>query len=235
MAALGVGGRSRWRRRMRLRRSPLLFWLATAALAAVSGMAVARIVGTAEARARDLGGLRSVPVAVRALEVGTVVRAADVEQRRLPIALLPGGVDADIDDPIGSVVAIPVLAGEVVLAAKLAPAGLRGAAALIPAGRRALAVPTGAGLPPLEPGNRVDILVTFDIGSGPAGGDGAAEVAAVEPTFAVATDAVVVDVTDQVVTVAVLTEEAAQVAFALAAASSPSPSPAPNDPARPPR
>jgi hypothetical protein len=59
----------------------------------------------------------------------------------------------------------------------------------------------------LEVGDRVDVLATFDPG---VSGDG-------EPTFAVATGAVVVHVGDDAVTVAVRQAAAPRVAYALAA------------------
>jgi hypothetical protein len=69
-----------------------------------------------------------------------------------------------------------------------------------------VAVPTGSGLP-LEVGDRVDVLATFDAGTTGAG----------EPTFAVARRAVVVHVGEDAVTVAVTTSAAPRVAYALAA------------------
>jgi hypothetical protein len=67
-------------------------------------------------------------------------------------------------------------------------------------------VPTGSGLP-LEVGDRVDVLATFDPG---VAGDGT-------PTFAVATGAVVVHVGRDAATVAVSQAAAPRVAYALAA------------------
>lgn len=189
---------------MRLRRSPLPFWALAVALSLATGVAVARLAGAADARAERLGGLVDVPVAVRVVGAGAVLRAADVEVRSLPRALLPRGRVADA--PAGRVAVVPLVPGEVVLAGKLAPDGLTGVAALVPAGHRALSVPAGDGALPLRPGNRVDVLATFDVA-------GAADAA---PTFPVATAALVVDAGDEAVTVAVTSDEAPRVAFALA-------------------
>ncbi|HET7489336.1 MAG TPA: SAF domain-containing protein [Acidimicrobiales bacterium] len=187
----------------RLRRSVLPFWLLALALALVTGATVARLVGEASARAARLGGLVAVPVAARPVAAGAVLRAADVAERRLPAALLPEGRVAGA--PVGRSAVVPLVPGEVVLASKLAPDGVRGVAALVPRGRRALAVPTGdAGLP-LEPGNHVDVLATFDQ---PDGADA--------PTFPVAAGALVVTAGGDSVTVAVSESEAPRVAFALA-------------------
>ena len=196
---------------MRLRRSPLPFWALAVALSLLTGLAVARLVGQASARAAALGGLVAVPVAARPVDAGTVLRPADVTMRRLPAAAVPRGRPAR--SPAGRVVLVPLATGEVVLAAKVAPDGVRGVAALLPPGRRALAVPVEPGGLALRPGHHVDVLATFDVVDGPAGDDVAAA-----PTFPVATAAVVLDVADEAVTVAVSADEAPRVAFALARA-----------------
>ena len=194
---------------MRLRRSPLPFWALSAALSLATGLAVARLAGEAAARADRLGGLVDVPVATRRIAAGALLRAADVEVRSLPRAVVPSARVAA--DPAGRVAVVPLVPGEVVLAAKLAPDGLTGVAALVPPGHRALAVPVGDGALSLRPGNRVDVLATFDVPGPPAGG-----AAGVAPTFPVATAALVVATGDDAVTVAVTPDEAPRVAFALA-------------------
>ena len=209
---------------MRLRRSPLPFWVLSLALAAGTGLTVSRLVGEASARAARLGGLVDVAVAARPVEPGDVVRVADVAVRRLPAGALP---DAPVAaSPAGRVALVPIVTGEVLLAAKLAPEGLRGVAALVPPGQRALAVPVDRGGLTLRPGDRVDVLATFDVATGDPVGAGAggatppvAEVdagAESAPTFPVALGALVVGVGDEAVTVAVSPEEVPRVAFALA-------------------
>ena len=202
---------------MRLRRSPLPFWAMSLALAAGTGVTVSRLVGEASARAARLGGLVEVPVAARRIEAGAVLRVADVVVRRLPADALPDGEVAA--RPAGKVAVVPLVRGEVVLSAKLAPDGLRGVAAMVPAGHRALAVPVDPGGLALRLGDRVDVLATFDLAgddaaAADAGGAGPAAVA--EPTFPVALAALVVGVGDEAVTVAVRPDEVPRVAFALA-------------------
>ena len=188
---------------MRMRRHPWLFWSVAVGLAMVTALTVATLVGEASTRARELGGLREVPVALRSVEAGHVLSAGDVVTRRLPAAVVPVGPVAR--SPADHAVVVPLVAGEVLLEAKLAPWGLKGPAALVPPGRRALAVPSGEGGLPVQPRQRVDVLATFDTTEG-----------GTEPTFAVATEALVVDVTEEAVTVAVSPEEAPRVAFATA-------------------
>ena len=101
-----------------------------------------------------------------------------------------------------------MLAGEPVVAARLAPHGLRGAAALVPPDERAVAVPLGpGGAPPLAVGDLVDVLAVLPSGYEPAGD---------VPAFPLAERATVVDVADHAVTVAVPRADAARVAWALA-------------------
>lgn len=188
---------------MRLRRHPLAFWAVATALAVLTGFTVARLVGTAADRAARLGGLRSVPVAARPLDAGQRVTGGDVEVREVPRAALPDGVVAR--SPVGHATVVPVARGEVLMEAKLAPWGRKGVAGLVPRGRRALAIPVERGGVPVRRGDRVDVLATFETAE-----------AGTEPTFPVASGALVLDAADEVVTVAVTAHEAPRVAFAVA-------------------
>ena len=186
---------------MRLRHHPRLFWLFAVSLAALTGLTAARLLATASSRAERLGGLREVRVTARSVDAGHQLKAGDVAVRRLPAALLPEGRLAA--SPTGHTVVVPLVAGEVLLEAKLAPWGLEGVAALVPPGRRALAVPVSRGGLALRRGNQVDVLATFETTEGDT-----------EPTMAVATSAQVLDVAEESVTVAVSPEEAVRVALA---------------------
>jgi Flp pilus assembly protein CpaB len=192
-------------RLLRLRRFPILFWIVALALAAGTASVVAGSLAAAESRARQWGAVADVPVAAHDVGAGVVLTSRDVVHRRLPAALLPrSGIAAD---PVGHAVVVPVVAGEVLLEAKVAPWGVRGIAAAMPPGTRALAVPRGDASPPLHAGDRVDVLATFALGDGAQGR---------EPTFPVAVRALVLDVADNAITVAVTEHEAPRVAFALA-------------------
>ena len=188
---------------MRLRHRPWLFWSLAVGLAALTGVTVTRLGAEAEARARRLGGLKSVPVAARPVDAGASLSAHDVAVRRLPAAVLPAGrVSAA---PVGHTALVPLAPGEVLLESKLAPWGLQGVAALVPPGRRALALPVPKGGLGLRRGHSVDVLATLETAEGGP-----------EPTFPVASAGLVVDVAEESATVAVLPEEAARLAFALA-------------------
>ncbi|MDQ6909949.1 MAG: Flp pilus assembly protein CpaB [Actinomycetota bacterium] len=194
---------------MRLRRfirSPIAFWIGVAVLALVTWSVVSGIVGRAEVQAARFGSLRDAVVATRPVAFGAVVTAGDVGVRRVPAAFLPEQGVGSLADTVGRTAVAPLFAGQAVVRGQLAPEGLQGLAALLPAGTRAVAVPTGAATAPLRRGDVVDVLATFD-----SSGDSSGR----EPTFPVATDAVVVDVGPDAATVAVVPEQAKRVAFAV--------------------
>lgn len=184
------------RRRLRLRR-PLPWWSAVVVLAALTAVVVARLTAEAAAERDRWGDTVSVAVATADAAAGQPVVA---ELRRLPRSLVPDGAATSAD---GAVAAVALHAGEIVLEARLAPAGTSPVAALVPPGHRGVAVPAGDGLP-LVAGDLVDVLVTLDPESA-------------RPTFAVASNATVVHVGESAVTVAVPVETAPRVAFAVAA------------------
>ncbi|HEX5946908.1 MAG TPA: SAF domain-containing protein [Acidimicrobiales bacterium] len=203
---------------------PAVRRLGVAALAAGTCFTVMSLVAAADdARAR-WGQTRPVAVATRDLAPGDVVDAGAFEVRDVPEAMLPdavldgvvdgpedasepSGVTAG-DPPVGAVVRHPVLAGEPLVAARLAPHGLTGAAALVPAGWRAVAVPLGAaGAPPVTTGDLVDILAVTPAAAEAVRGQ--------DPAFALVEQALVVDVADDAVTVAVPGDDAPRVAWAL--------------------
>jgi pilus assembly protein CpaB len=192
--------------RFRLSRSPLAFWVAVALLALATAGVVAKLVGRADALAGRYGPLRPVVVAARSVERGVELAEADVAVRRLPATLLPEGAFASTGGVLGRTTVAPLVAGQLVLLGHLAPDGLSGVAALLPAGTRAVAVPAEGGPALVRRGDLVDVLATFDP-SVTGGG---------EPTVAVALGSLVVDVGTDVVTVAVIPEEARRIAFAIA-------------------
>jgi Flp pilus assembly protein CpaB len=180
-----------------------------AVLTVVTLLTVASFLSAAGAARDRWGRTRPVVVATRDLAPGEVVGADSVEVRDLPEAML--GETPVAEAPQGAVVRHPILAGEPVVAARLAPHGLTGAAALVPPGHRALAVPLGpAGAPPVALGDLVDVLAVLPPGLD-AGGAGAAE----DPVVGLVDGATVVDVRDGAVTVAVPEPDATRVAWAV--------------------
>lgn len=201
------------RLRMRWRRSAIAWWACAAGLALVTGLVVDASLGRLAAVESRFGGARSVPVVVVAVAEGDVVPDGAVEVQMRPAATLPA--DAVARDAVGRIALVPLIPGEVLVVSKLAPHGLRGAAALLPPGTRALAVPSGpGGRPPAAVGDRVDVLATFaDAASGPNGeptGD---------PTVLVVASALVVAIDREAdtVTIAVPAADVPAVAYAITA------------------
>lgn len=174
--------------------------VAVAALALVCASVVWRITSHASATAAALGTTTEVWVAETAVAAGDVIDAEDVVATERPQAFVPPR--AVRDDPVGLTARQTIAEGEVVVADRVAEHG-DGAAALVPAGWRGVAVPTYEARPPVQPGSLVDVVVTVD----PAFGDGGGLLVA---------DAVVVHVDDagDTVTVAVPSDDVAALAAA---------------------
>lgn len=185
---------------MRWYRDRLRAWAATAGLAVLAGGLTAGAVQRASQAAAEWGTRREIAVATRALDPGHTIGTGDVERRTLPVALLPDGALAD---PVGRVVVAPVLPGEVVPDARVAPEGRQGPGALVPDGWLAVAVPVDGALPPLASGDPVVVLGVLDP-------------MAMRGTV-LAGEATVVAVTDSAVTVAVPAADATAVSAAVLA------------------
>ena len=177
-------------------------------LAVVTGLVVISLVSSAEAARQRWGRARPVAVATRDLAPGDVIDASTVEVRRLPEAAV--SPDALAAPPSGSVVRQRVVAGEPLVAERLAPQGLTGVAALVPAGHRAVAVPIGPlAAPPLTIGDLVDVLAVVPSVSEQPGQPGKG------PSYPLVQAAVVVDVAEQSIAIAVPEADAPRVAWVL--------------------
>jgi pilus assembly protein CpaB len=109
--------------------------------------------------------MKDVVVAARELEVGATIRPEDVKAAKLPAPLAPQGSFARVEEVVGRPVTSKILAGEPVLAGRLAERGSGfGLAPIIPTGMRAVSVRVNdvanvAGF--ALPGMRVDVLATL--------------------------------------------------------------------------
>jgi len=182
-----------------------LFWAVVALLALVTASVVGRAMGRARAEAARWGSVRTVAVATNPVAAGTVLRSADVAVRSMPASFLPDGAMSAIDEVVGHATLVPLVRGQAVVRDAVAPWGLKGLAALLPAGTRAVGVPTGSATPPLHNGDAVDVLATLD-----------SQAAGTDPSFAVAQGALVVDVGSESATVAVSPAEANKITYAVA-------------------
>jgi len=195
----------RLRGRLRIRRRPFVYWSLTAALALATGLFVsAAAAGARDARAR-YGTTRSVVVATHDIPAGATIEAGDTRVEVRPAGVVPSG--ALTERPTGRVASAAIVAGEPVIAGRVAADGVGAVAALIPSGDVGIAVPLDPDTLTAQVGDRVEVLATFD----PDSIDG-------NPTIVVAPRAVVVDVRDAAVTLSMPQADGERVAFALSAA-----------------
>jgi Flp pilus assembly protein CpaB len=173
------------------------------ALAVACALVVARATGRAEAAVDRYGDPITAWIVTSAVEPGDELGADDVVADTRPASFVPDGAVAE--DPTGRRVTQALAPSEVVVEHRLAGGDRRGAAALVPAGWRAVAVPALEAALPVEVGQRVDVLAAMDpSGTGAVG-------------TTVAEDGVVVHVAeDGTVTVAVTPAQATRVVAALA-------------------
>lgn len=173
------------------------------ALAVACALVVARATGRAEAAVDRYGDPITAWIVTSAVEPGDELGAGDVVADTRPASFVPDGAVAE--DPTGRRVTQALAPSEVVVEHRLAGGDRRGAAALVPAGWRAVAVPALEAALPVEVGQRVDVLAAMDpSGTGAVG-------------TTVAEDGVVVHVAeDGTVTVAVTPAQATRVVAALA-------------------
>jgi Flp pilus assembly protein CpaB len=207
------------------RRPPraFLLWAGALTLATVTALVVGTDLATLHRRARTLGPQVAVAIAARDLTTGVTVDDGDLAVRRLHRSQLPDGVVGPAKAR-GRVVAVPVLEGAFVAERNLAPRHRRGLDGVVPPGMRIVQVSVAGGADDVRPGAAVDVIATFDTGSG-VDADG---LPSDEPTAIVARGALVLGTDDDTVTteagagggavtVLVTREEASAVAYASAA------------------
>lgn len=172
------------------------YWIVVAVAAAITGLVVATIAGLAGG-GPSLGELTPVVVATQPIEAGQPLDGGNTEVRRYPALTLPAGAVTGLHgDEVASSAIHP---GDVVTEARLGG---------LPIGARTeVAIPAHTALPPLAPGDLVDVLVTL-----PLPGDGGAQSQA---TLTVATAAVVTYTAEHAVTIAVTSQELLPVASAV--------------------
>jgi Flp pilus assembly protein CpaB len=180
--------------------------------AVVTAVTVTTALRSAEHTRSRWGDTRRVAVAQHDLAPGDVVDTGAVSLHEVPRAAVAGAATDVV--PLGAVVRYPIAAGEPVVGTRLAPEGLTGVAALVPEGQRAVAVAVGpAGVPPVHPGDRVDVVALTPAPSEP---ETAEEPAPTAPATTLVDQALVVDATETAVTIAVPSPLAPAVAYAAA-------------------
>lgn len=208
----------KWRPRGRLRRiarrSAVTWWAAAITLGVITASVTNSALQRSVAEADAWGTKRRVWVVEREVDAGAVIGATDVELVQRPKGVVPFGALDGESSPIGEATRVALARGEVVLVQRLAGRGAHGLAALVPPGRRAIALRNDETLPSVRPGDRVDVIATFDVADA---AEGSPDTSAA-PSFAVASDAEVLSVSPRTITIAVAQREASRVAFALARA-----------------
>lgn len=146
-----------------MRRSPraLAAWAAAFLVAIVTARVVSADLATLHRSAQAFGAPQPAVVAARDLPLGATLRAADLRVVRFAGDPLPPGLLSSVDDAVGRVVAVPVVAGSPVVTGHLTDADRDGLDGLVPPGHRAVRVSTDDGLLP-DRGSVVDVLVTLD-------------------------------------------------------------------------
>src|SRR2546423_14658129 len=142
-------------------RTPFVFWLITCTIGATTGLVVSHSLAVARTAARRYGRMRPVVVALRTAEPGDTLGTGDVGTIDMPRAFVPPGALRPGSEPGGRPVVVALFPGEIILDAHLAGPGAHGLAALLPRGRRAVAVPLARGGARLRKGGRVDGPAAF--------------------------------------------------------------------------
>ena len=139
------------------------------------GSAAAGVSVVLRRKSAEAAKVKTTPVVVAAVDIarGMPLKPELLATRAWPEDMVPAGTLSDVEEAVDRAVMTSMVAGEPVLASKLAEPGLLGAAALIDEGMRAFTISTPspssgvAGF--LLPRNHVDILLTFSGGSSSGG------------------------------------------------------------------
>lgn len=198
----------RWRASAlrRVLRQPVVWWLLVIVLSGITASTVQRDYAAAAEARLAWGEATPVLVAIHDLAAGDLI-APGAELRQWPRAMVPAGaLAATAPDAVAR---FDLIAGEAIHADRVSTTSSGQLADRLPDATVALAVPVHSGVPPLSIGDRVDLFATFD---------GVARSEATDATQRVAQAAVVVDLGEEVITVAVPDAAVAATAGALARA-----------------
>ncbi|MCB2226856.1 MAG: Flp pilus assembly protein CpaB [Desulfarculaceae bacterium] len=152
------------------RKAPLIFLALALMLAGAAAWGAHKWIN-AQARAGDGAKklqLAPVIVAARVLPAGQSLASGDLTIINWPVGALPKGRFTSAKAVVGRVTKGPMVKGEPILAAKLAPKGAAGGlSAVVPPGYRAMTVRVDEVIGVggfVQPGDRVDVLVTLSGG-----------------------------------------------------------------------
>ncbi len=186
--------------RIPLFRPPPLRLVLAVVLALLAGLAVHRATARAAATTATYGELAPAWVVAEPVRAGEPIAAGAAERVERPADHVPAGAVGD--DPTGRLAVADLVPGELVLDGRLADGRRSGAAALVPEGWRAIALPVREARLPVEPGHRVDVVAVLDTGSRSGGS-------------VLAADAIVVHAEERATTVAVPAERVPDITAAM--------------------
>ncbi len=181
-----------WRRSPLYRwlRRPLVYWSVVGLLLVITVIGVARQSDRQRQLTETYGELREVPVAVALIRPGESLGAEAVRWEQRPAAGVPPGAVTDLAE--GALAAAAIYPGEVIHTERVAGSG-GGLSSRLAPGVAAVSVPASYGVPPVQPGDLVNLIAVVDTF--------AAESAPKART--VARHATVVEVDEDAVTVAI--------------------------------
>lgn len=137
-------------------------WCAAAGLALV----VHQVVDDADTRQRTWGRTRTVVVAARRIEAGTLLDAHALTLTERPVAVLPDDTLRTIE--AGQRATRSIERGEELTSADAAPSGRSPVASQLQPGRSAVVVHLGDTAPPVGTGDRVDVVTDLETSGAPA-------------------------------------------------------------------
>ena len=143
----------RWLRR------PLVYWTVVSLLLVITVVGVARQSDRQRQLTETYGELREVPVAVALIRPGEPLGAEAVRWETRPAAGVPPGAVTDLAE--GALAAAAIYPGEVIHTERVAGSG-GGLSSRLAPGVAAVTVPASYGVPPVQPGDRVNLIAVLD-------------------------------------------------------------------------
>ena len=154
-------------------RSGIFWWISTLVLAGVAGMLTFQLLSSttpvsAEGTPEAQGETKLVVVAATDIPFRRSISESELVVRRFPAESVPDGVALTVEQVIGKMSDVDIVAGEPIIIGQLVTPDIITAqlALSIPSGKAVLAVPTNSELISnrlVRPGDHIDLLGTFDM------------------------------------------------------------------------
>ena len=151
--------------RRRWSRSSKRYLTSSVVLALLAGISIHSYLGRLASSAAAAGPQVPMVVAATPIPRGARLASGQLRVSSIPKAYAPPGSFTRISQASGRVALADLAAGEAVTETRLARVRAGPVASLIPEGLRAFAVPTTLPRGAVQPGDRVDVLATFNAGT----------------------------------------------------------------------